>query len=104
LLDHVIKGNKINTGVVAVLTTATLIRAANPRRVRLTVQNAGAVADHEISIGGPDVANHEAPTLGPGTNDFDGLGSDFTLVTQGAVYGIADTAATNLVWLEEVQE
>jgi len=101
MLDRTIKGNRVNTGVVSVLAAITLIRPANPRRVRLTVQNAGAVAGHEITIGNAAVVNHEGLILVEGTAAFDGLGGSFTLVTQGAVYGIADTAATNLVWLEE---
>jgi len=104
MINQVLNGNKVNTGVVSVLDTATLIRPANPRRVRLTVQNVGAAANHEITIGGPDVVNHQGVILGQGTAANDGLGGLITSVSQGAVWGIADTAATNLVWLEEVQE
>jgi len=103
MFNEVIKGNKINTSAVTVLhTAATLILAANTKRVRATVQNTD--NGNHVFVGGPGVEAEEAPSLKCGTGDFDGLGGIFTFVSQGAIWGIADTASCVVTYAEEVSE
>jgi len=101
MYNRVIKGNRINSGTVTVAeAAATLILAANPKRVRVTVQNTDD-ANH-VFVGGPGIVDLQALSLKDGTADFDGLGGRFTFVSQGAIWGIADTADCIVTYLEEV--
>jgi len=103
MYDNLIKGNKVNSGTVTVSSAdVTLIRAANSRRVRLTVQNTD--DGNYVSIGGPELVADEGLSLTYGAADFDGAGGRFTFVSQGAIYGIADTADCIVTFVEEVNE
>ena len=100
MLDITLKGRSVNTGVVDVdEVDVTQILPANPRRVRATLQNVDDT--NHVFIGGADLEADKSISLSPGAAAFDGKGGMITLVTQGAIYGLADTANVNVAYLEE---
>ena len=96
-------GSALHQGNVTIDTEATLIRPANPRRLRLILQNVNKA--NKVYIGNQDVAVGESVMIVNG--DYDAAtevhhGHTIELKTQAAVYGIADPAEQGVRFLEEL--
>jgi len=97
------KGQNLAQNNVTVGTTATLIRPANPRRLRIHLQNVN--KENKVYVGNGNVEVGKSVMI---ANGDDGAatevhhGHTIVLETQGAIYGIADPAEQGIRYLEEL--